>query len=111
MSELISDRELLTFRIMKMFDAAGLMNGPCVWGPELFGTGNRKYREFGFSRTRIIDGSVRVYGDRFILVRWQLGRSYGNQKFESVDSLAEWLEARGWANTYGGINDSQDRSY
>ena len=49
---------------------------------------NQEYRSVTFGMARTLDAEVRIYGPKFLLLRWNHGTL---EKFDSVDSLKAFI--------------------
>lgn len=105
----VSERELMTARIYDNFVKYGLMNGPCVTWPELAKSRSGKpIRKFDFSMSRIMDGTVEVYGKTFIRIKWQMGTPHiRSEVLSSEQEVYDWLKNRGWVG-YGSSYNGGD---
>ena len=65
-----------------------------VFGGDMGYGAGKKYRSILFDRPRTLDGSVRVYSPKFILVRSAGPLGDGQHAFESVENTLAYMKAR-----------------
>lgn len=54
-----------------------------------------RFRSVTFRREKVTDGEIKIYGDKFFLLKWQTGNTVlpfnGQEKFQSLESLKEFI--------------------
>ena len=85
-----SPREKAFDEILKVMHKQGLMKGPITdHGTSV----DKKYRYIFFSVPRYLDGEVRVYGPKFIQVKWMFGRRRHSIVHRSVAEAVKFLKS------------------
>ncbi|MAE81508.1 MAG: hypothetical protein CMB80_02140 [Flammeovirgaceae bacterium] len=68
---------------------------------------NKRYRSLTFCRARSIDGEIRIYGAKFIVISWMTTYNklprMGNQKVDSVEKAIQFM-TKAFVNTAGEMN-------
>jgi hypothetical protein len=78
-------------RIADFIDEHGLAR---VFGGEVAQSGDKKYYSIGFSLPATLDGTVRVYSPKFILVEFAGRHGNGRSVFDSPENVLAYLMAR-----------------
>ena len=85
----MSAREDILEELVEVLHNKGLNE---VYGISTGIADTKKYRYATFCRARTLDGEVKVFGTKFIQIKWQRGGRWGNEVCRSVDEAKEFLE-------------------
>ena len=84
-----SEREKILNKLVEVLQKKGLDE---VYGIQTGLADNKKYRYATFCRARTLDGEVKVYGSKFIQIKWQRSGRWGNEVCRSLNEAKEFLE-------------------
>ena len=84
-----SERENILNKIVEVLHEKGMDE---VYGVQTGIADTKKYRYATFCRARTLDGEVKVFGSKFIQIKWQRGGKWGNEVLRSLDEAKEFLQ-------------------
>lgn len=89
----MSEREELLDQIVEVLHEKGLNE---VYGINTGIADTKKYRYATFCRARTLDGEVKVFGKKFIQIKWETANrslpQRGSEVFRSFEEAKEFLE-------------------
>ena len=89
----VSQREQLLDELVEVLHEKGLNE---VYGINTGIADIKKYRYATFCRARVLDGEVKVFGTKFIQIKWETANrslpQRGSEVFRSIDEAKEFIK-------------------